>query len=414
MSSADVESRMLPPDEAQRIVFSHAEQRSLGSEVVPLAQAAGRLLAQAVVAHRDLPPFAASTMDGFALLHDDPSDRWRVIGSGLAGDVPSDTLTHGVAARIMTGAPLPDGATTVVPVEQTQVAGEILTLTSARPKQGDNIRPIGADMRTGDRLLQSGTRLGPAELGLIASLGHATIAVGRVPRVIVITTGDELVQPGGSLAPGQIYDSNGTSLGSAVRLAGAQLLSVSHITDDEATLVPAVRAALAEADVVITSGGVSMGDRDLIKAHIAEVADVHFRRLFMKPGKPFHFATAGRTLFFGLSGNPVSNLVGFHVLVAPALRILQGAPAVPPATVVVRTTETLRPSDRIEYQRANVQVDANGQLVAHSTGSQSSARLMSFAGANALVIVPVGADEVPAGTLLPALLLAPPVPVSAA
>lgn len=413
MSSADTESRMLPPDEAQRIVFGHAEQRALGSEMVPLAQAAGRLLATPLVAHRDLPPFAASTMDGFALRHDDASERWHIVGSGLAGDMPRDALTHGIAARIMTGAPLPDGATTVVPVEQTHVDGDTLTITTARPQQGDNIRPVGADMRSGDTLLTQGTRLGPAELGLIASLGHASVEVGRLPRVIIITTGDELVQPGGELAPGQIYDSNGTSLGSAVQLAGATLVSVAHVTDDEATLVPAVRTALAQADVVITSGGVSMGDRDLIKAHIAELAQVHFRRLFMKPGKPFHFATAGRALFFGLSGNPVSNLVGFHVLVAPALRILQGAPAVPPATVTVRTTERLRPSDRIEYQRAIVQVDAAGQLVAHSTGSQSSARLMSFAGANAFVIVPVGDAEVPAGTLLSALLLAPPLPANA-
>lgn len=404
--TASALDRMLHPDEARAIVLAHV--KSLEPEVVPLEAAGERRLSGDVVADIDLPPFPAATMDGFAVVHDDDTPVREVLGSGFAGDATDIEVRPGQAARIMTGAPVPAGATAVVPVENTAMVDGRLVVRQASVRAGENIRPVGADLRRGELLIPAGTRLGPAEVGILASLGYATVRVGRRPRVAVLSTGNELVAPHEAPGPGQIRDSNRFSLALAARQEGADIVMNAHVRDDETALREAFAHATAIADVLITSGGVSMGERDLVKGLLGEVAHVHIRRIFMKPGKPFTFATRGEKLLFGLPGNPVSCLVGFGTFVAPALRVMQGAPADVHPRVPVTLAHAVEPADRIEYQRAIVWVTPEGTLMARNTGSQISARLMSFVGANALLVVPPGNATYPRNSRLEAILLGAP------
>jgi gephyrin len=398
--------RMLHPDEAREIVLRHA--RALDPERVSLDDAGDRYLADPLIADVSLPPFPAATMDGYAVVHDDPARERQILGSGFAGDDPTFVVTTGAVAKIMTGAPVPRGADAVVPVENTTQRDSVVVIHQERVRPGENIRPIGTDLEKGDLLIPAGTRLGPAELGLLASLGHARVRVGRRPRIAVMSTGNELVAPDETPGPGQIRDSNRFSLSLAAQRAGADVVINTHVPDDEEALLSGFRAALEQADVIVTSGGVSMGDKDLVKALLGELATVHFRRLFMKPGKPLNFATAGDTLIFGLPGNPVSCLVGFHLFVRPALQVLQSAPpdAYEPLPVIV--AHDIPPSDRIEYQRAIIWAGDDGRLHARNTGAQISARLMSFVGSNGFLVVPPREQPYPAGSTLGVLLVAPP------
>ncbi|CAN5712490.1 molybdopterin molybdotransferase MoeA [soil metagenome] len=402
--------RMLHPDEARQIVITNA--KSIGTERIPIEQAGGRVLSEPLVASQSLPPFRASTMDGFAVVHDDAAAELTILAGGLAGSVRDEPVEAGFAARIMTGAPVPEGADAVVPVENTVESDGRVRITQETVREGDNIRPIGSDMMEGDRVLEAGIRLTPPDLGLLASLGHARVIVGIQPRVAVMSTGDEIVAPDVEPGPGQIRDSNRFSLAYAAEQAGGRIVMNRHVADDIDELRSAFADALASADVIITSGGVSMGDRDLVKALLGELSEVHFRRVFMKPGKPLNFATAGEKLIFGLPGNPVSCLVSFHMFAAPALGILQGAPADAYPRVPVRVVESIRPSDRIEYQRAKIVVQEDGTLTAVTTGSQQSARLQSFVGANGFLVVPASGDEIPSGSTLEAIPFAPLVPAS--
>jgi molybdopterin molybdotransferase len=428
--------RMLHPDDARAIVLANV--RPLEPEIVPLEAAGERILVDPLIADVSLPPFPAATMDGFAVVHDDTTAERHILGAGFAGDDPDVIVTTGTAARIMTGAPVPPGADAVVPVENTSTRAGVVMIRQPRVRRGENVRPIGADLQAGDRLVEAGTRLGPAEIGLLASLGHARVRVGRRPRVAVISTGNELVAPSETPGPGQIRDANRFTLALAARQAGADVVIDRHVRDEEDELRAALEDAIARADVVVTSGGVSMGERDLVKALLGELAVVHFRRLFMKPGKPLTFATAGHgmrdagrvrgggdraaadralpsslvthhsSLIFGLPGNPVSCLVGFHLFVRPALQVMQSAPPDPHPTAPVTLAHDVEPADRIEYQRAIVWVGEDGRLQARNTGAQISARLMSFVGANAYLLVPPRAEPYPAGSRLEAILLGPP------
>lgn len=397
---------MLHPDEAREIVLRHA--RALEPETVSLDDAGDRYLVEALIADVSLPPFPAATMDGYAVVHDDSTRERNVLGSGFAGDDPTVVVSVGSVAKIMTGAPVPRGADAVVPVENTTMGAGVVVIRQERVQPGENIRPIGTDLEKGDLLIPAGTRIGPAELGLLASLGHDRLRVGRRPRIAVISTGNELVEPGETPGPGQIRDSNRFSLALAARRAGANVVINRHIPDEEDVLRAGLLDALEQADVVVTSGGVSMGDKDLVKALLGEFATVHFQRLFMKPGKPLNFATTGDTLIFGLPGNPVSCLVGFHLFARPALQIMQSAPPdeYPPVSVVV--SHDIPPSDRIEYQRAVIWVGDDRRLHARNTGSQISARLMSFVGSNGFLVVPPQDRAYPAGSTLGAVLVAPP------
>jgi molybdenum cofactor synthesis domain-containing protein len=398
--------RMLHPDEARDIVLRFA--KPLAPENVALEDAGERVLARALVADVDLPPFRASTMDGYAVIHSDSMESREVLGSGFAGTESGLVVQSGTASKIMTGAPVPEGATAVVMVENTRSESSSVAILQHHVAEGENIRPVGADMRAGDELVAGGSILGPAEIGLLASLGHDTVLVGRRPRVAIMSTGDELVAPGETPGPGQIRDSNRFSLAVAARRAGAAVVLNRHVVDTEPELRKAFTEALKVADVIITSGGVSMGDRDLVKGLLGDLAEVRFRRVFMKPGKPLNFATIGDQLLFGLPGNPVSCLVSFQMFVRPALLVMQSAPAEVLPTVDVEITHDIDSTDRIEFQRAVVWAGLDGRLMARNTGSQMSARLASFIGSNAFLIVHPSETTFRPGDRLSALMIAPP------
>ncbi len=398
-------SRMLAPQEALEIILGHVTR--LPSETVPLERANGRVLAEPIVAAEDHPPFPAATMDGYAVIHDDTSPWREVIGEQFAGHVTDVVVTPGTAVRITTGAPLPAGADAVVPVEDVEIVDDHIVIRRETVRAGENVRPVGIDIRRGELAIPAGTLLGPAEIGLAASLGFCQLVVARRPRLSILSTGDELVEPYESLGPGQIRDSNRFMLAAAAQQAGAEVIWSGRGPDDIEQLKALLATRIAESDVVVTSGGVSVGERDLITAALRSLGTVHIERLFMKPGKPFHFVTAGSTLVFGLPGNPVSALVGFEIFVATALRAMMGQQPVAPETVTVTLTHDVEPGDRIEYQRAIVWCDDQGILRARNTGPQSSARLLSAVGANAYLIVPPRNEPYRTGERLTAILRGP-------
>ena len=401
--------RLRPPAEALATVLRHI--RPLPVERVGLVEAAWRVLAEDLVADEDVPPFAAATMDGYAVVAADGSPWREVIGVQVAGRVQALEVTPGTAVRITTGAPVPPGADAVVRVEDTEAVEDHVVVHQDGVTDGQNIRPVGADLRRGERVLPAGTLLGPAELGLVAGLGMVPVPVRCQPRVSVLSTGDELVEPGQPVAPGQIRDSNRFSLVAALRGEGAVVAWAGTAPDRPEPLRALLAERIAASDVVVTSGGVSMGELDLVKALLGELATVHFRRVFMKPGKPLNFATAGgdgRVLVFGLPGNPVSALASFELFIRPALAAMTGRVGYERPQVPVTLLHATPPTDRVEYQRAVVRVAADGRLVATTTGGQASSRLASFVGANALLVIPPRAEAYAAGERVEALLLAPP------
>jgi molybdenum cofactor synthesis domain-containing protein len=400
--------RMRPPDEARRIIADRLPR--LEAESVPLTEAIGRILAEDITAPEDHPPFPASTMDGYAVLAADHSPWREIIGTQKAGAVIDAEVTDGYTVRIMTGAPLPSGADAVVPVEATELAEDHVVIHQEDVASGENVRPVGSDVKQGDLLLAAGTRLGPAEIGLVASMGITPVPVARRPRISVLSTGDELVEPGEPTGPGQIRDSNRFSLLAALREEPVEITYAGKAPDVRDQLEAFLRQRMNDDDIIITSGGVSMGELDLIKAILFDAPDVsvHFRRLYMKPGKPLNFATRGRTVIFGLPGNPVSSLVTFELFIRTAIRQMIGAAEVDRPTVSVTLDEPTAPSDRIEYQRGIVRVGPDGRLVARSTGMQRSSRLASFIGANAFLIIAPRETEYTAGETIQAMLLAPP------
>jgi molybdenum cofactor synthesis domain-containing protein len=347
-------------------------------------------------------------MDGYAV-HAADSSPWReIIGVQTAGSMIDAEVTDGYAVRITTGAPVPKGADAVVKVENTELAEDHVIIHQEHVSVGENIRPIGSDVRQGDLVLSAGTSLGPAEIGLLAGMGLTPLNVHRRPRVSVLSTGDELVDPGELVGPGQIRDSNRLSLVTALATTGSEVVWSGKAPDERDSLEALIKERIADSDVVITSGGVSMGELDLVKALLLDLATVHFRRVFLKPGKPLNFATAGETLIFGLPGNPVSALVGFELFIRPALATLSGRATIDQPRVPVMLAQPTPPTDRIEYQRAIVHVGPDGRLIAKTTGSQQSSRLASLAGANALLVIPPRETAYAQGETVDAILLGPP------
>lgn len=400
--------RMRPPDEARSIVDRHTPR--LASEHIPIAAAAGRILAVDLLAPSDHPPFPASTMDGYAVLATDHSPWREVIAEQHAGHVVDVEVTEGYTVRIMTGAPVPRGADAVVPVEATDWRDDHVVIHQEDVPPGQNVRPIGSDVRKGDLVLPAGTVLGPAEVGLAANMGVDPVTVSRRPRVSVLSTGDELVEPSETPGPGQIRDTNRFSLVAALRAEGCEITFAGKAPDQRDRLESFLNDRLDRDDIVITSGGVSMGDLDLVKAILFDSPDIHlhFRRLYLKPGKPLNFATRGETMLFGLPGNPVSSLVTFEVFIRPAIRTMMGASQVDRPRVPVVLEHDVEGSDRIEYQRGIVSVAPEGRLTARNTGRQVSSRLASFLGINALLVIPPRERPYAAGETVSAMLLAAP------
>lgn len=393
---------MIPFEQAQAILADHI--KPLAPRRVALDDALGLALAEEVRAKGPRPAFAAATMDGYAVQARDGVAPRRVLAEQEAGRVLDVAVGAGTCVRIMTGAPLPEGADAVIPVELTQEQDGWMHAQAA-VDPGRNVRPVGADLAAGQLVLPAETPLGPAEIGLLASLGMAQPSVYPRPRVAILATGDELVGQGQPLAPGQIRDSNSYTLMAAVRSIGCEPIRMPRIADTQDALRQALLAALPQADLVLTTGGVSMGTRDLVKPVLEELGTIHFGRVAIQPGKPLTFATVQGTPVLGLPGNPVSTLVGFEMVVRPMLRELANLRARHRPERNVRLRQPVRHDpERLEFQRARLQYE-DGAWWALTTGSQLSSRLMSLVGADALLCIPQGTGDLPEGAIVRAILI---------
>jgi molybdopterin molybdotransferase len=385
---------LLTVDEARRLILERA--RPLPPELVPLADAAGRILAEAARAAVDLPPFPSSAMDGFALRAADTPGRLPIVARIAAGHPAPRPLAPGEAMAIATGGVVPEDADAVVPIEVVTDDGETVEVPAVEP--GAHVRPRGGDLAGGDVVVEAGTLLRAAELAALAAAGVADVTCARRPRVAVVTTGSELRPPGEALEPGQIYESNGVMLAAAIASGGARVDLHVSVADDEREHRVALERGL-EADVLITSGGVSVGPHDLVRRIEAELGvEEVFWRVAVKPGKPISFGVRGGTLAFGLPGNPVSSLVGFELFVRPALLALQGArepgPTFQPG---VLGSSVRRNAQRDEFLRARVRSDGNRVVLEPLTG-QESHMIAHAAAADALVLAPRGDGELEAGS----------------
>jgi molybdenum cofactor synthesis domain-containing protein len=392
--------------EAAELVLDHTHV--LGTELVTLAEAGSRVLAADLTAPASLPPHPASAVDGFAVRAGDAGKTLRVVGESAAGRPFSGRLEPGTAARILTGGVLPDGADCVVMVEDAEVDGDVVKVPGGL-RAGTNFHAPGVDLKAGEIVMRAGVELGPAEIGLAAALGLPQLLVWKRPVVALMSTGDELVEVGSEPGPGQIPDSNRWALLAAIREAGAEVRVLGIAPDSPDELRALVIGVLPQVDALVTSGGVSVGTHDLVKPLLESLGTVHVGRVKLKPGKPFTFATLpDRKLVFGLPGFPVSSLVTFEVFVRPALRKMQGHSRLQRPTLVVRLGfDAHAAGDRTEYHRVTLRRDG-ADLVAYSTGSQSSSRLMSLAGAHALVRVPPGGQGLKTGSAVEALILSLP------
>jgi molybdopterin molybdotransferase len=399
-------------DEAVRRV--RAEARALDPVTVPLDEAYGRVLAETVVAPHPVPPFSCSTVDGFAVRADDVRSasperpvELPVRGEVMAGDRGEVAIGDGEAARIMTGAPVPPGADAIVMLEWTSWDLDRVRVERS-VSAGSFIRPRGEDLSAGDRILEPGHRLGPAEQGVLASIGRRKVSVFPPPRVAVLTTGDELLDPEEELVPGKIRDSNRWTLAGQVREAGGVLLDLGAGRDDRSVLRDRVERSRA-ADVLLTSGGVSVGDRDRMQEVLESVG---FRTIFWRvassPGKPLLFGRLGQTLVFGLPGNPVSSMVAFEAFVRPTLRRLQGDPRPErPRRRAEVMGEITGPANRRHFARVRVTSQAEG-LVVREVEPRGSGNLRSMIRANGLAILPEGVERVRSGDEVEVLLLGTP------
>jgi molybdopterin molybdotransferase len=395
---------------------AEAQQRILAAfspleaEAIPLVAALGRILAKDAVAQDQLPLFDNSAMDGYALraadtqgaTRDQPA-RLQIAGEIPAGRVLDHTLREGEAARIFTGGAVPDGADAVIQQELVAVEDGALVLQAPVAPE-TNVRRAGEDVARGAMLLPRGSEIGPAELALLASAGVSPVTVRRRPRVAILATGDELVPAGEPLAPGQIRESNSIYLSAAVTRAGAEAVPLGVARDDEDDL----RAKLASAqgaDVIISSGGVSVGDYDLVKQILGQQGAVDFWRVRMRPGKPLAFGHLGDTPLIGLPGNPVSAAVTFELFARPAIQRMLGAASVfRPNIEVILDGPNIEQSDREHYVRVRLRAE-NGVLHARPTGDQRSHIITSLRGASAYLVVAIGEGVVRTGERVAALLL---------
>lgn len=393
----------IPIEEALARVLGRAQP--LPAETVPVAEAAGRVLAEPGRARVDLPPFPSSAMDGFAVRAADTPGTLPVVFRIAAGSPSARSLAPGEAMGIATGGTVPDGADAVIPLEYVVAHGNDLEIpAAARP--GDHIRPRGGDVRAGDAVVEAGIRLGPAQLGALAAAGVTGVTCARRPRVAVLATGSELRAPGEPLGPGQIYESNGALLQAALASAGALVERLASVEDEPEAHRAALERGLAY-DVLVTSGGVSVGPHDLVRGIERELGvEEVFWGVAVKPGKPVAFGVRDATLVFGLPGNPVSALVGCELFVRPALLALQGATEPGPRFESGRTARSLRRNpQRDELVRACMQAGDGGPVLEPITG-QESHMIVRTAWADALVLVPRGEGELAEGAPVRFLRLA--------
>jgi molybdopterin molybdotransferase len=399
---------MLRVEEALERIL--ADIGRLEPEQIPLAEASGRVLAQAIASQEEVPPFANSAMDGYALRSSDTQHasaqeprRLRLVGIVQAGRVAERALEAGEAMRILTGAPVPPGADAVIQQEMTETGPDWVEI-QAPVAPSNNIRHAGEDIRRGTQVLAENAVLGPSEIGVLASLGVSQVPVYRRPVVAILATGDELVEIDQALQPGQIRNSNSYLLAAAAARAGG-IPRPLGIARDQVDELRAKLQAAQQADLIITSGGVSVGDYDLVKDILREQGAIDFWRVNLRPGKPLAFGKLGNTPLLGLPGNPVSAAVTFELFARPVLRKMQGFSHLLRPTVPARLLDSVQESgSRRHYVRAQVTLE-DGAFVARTTGPQDSHILTSMMGANALLVIPENSPTVQPGEMVQAMLL---------
>jgi molybdopterin molybdotransferase len=378
------------------------------------AGALGLVLAEDVTATEAVPPFANTAMDGYAVVAADTVDapvRLPVVAEVAAGHPAPRPLVPGEAMRIFTGAPIPDGADAVVMVERTERLDDGAAVTIAVPAtSGDHIRAAGDDVQVGDVVLRAGEQLTPGHLGVLATIGVLEVAAHRRPRVGVLSTGDELVADGASLAPGQIRESNGRTLLALLADDGFEGVDLGLVQDDEVAITAAIESAAAACDAVVTSGGVSMGDIDLVRVVLDRIGDMRWMQIAIRPAKPFAFGLVGEGIpVFGLPGNPVSSMVSYELLARPALRRMAGHPEErwhrPPVAAVAGEALDRRPDGKLHLARVVGERGDDGVLRVRSAGAQGSHHLTAMARAHGLALLPDG-DGVAAGEPVRVLLRA--------
>jgi molybdenum cofactor synthesis domain-containing protein len=379
--------------------------------------ALGLVLAEAVTAAEDVPPFANTAMDGYAVraadvagASPDQPARLTVIGTLAAGHAPDTPVAAGEALRIMTGAPFPEGADAVAIVEVTRSEGDQVWV-SAPAVAGEHVRRAGEDVTAGQEVFAAGTVLGPGHLGVLCSVGRETVTVVPAPVVGVLSTGDELIEGGGALLPGQIRDSNRRTLMALLRRDGFESVDLGIVRDDEREIEGRLLDGVARCDAVLTSGGVSMGDFDWVKVVLDRIGRMHWMQVAIRPAKPFAFGLVGDTPVFGLPGNPVSSMVSYEVLARPGLRRMAGRPdgdwyRVPVPAVVDEGGWRGARDERTTFARVEVALQADGRYHVRSAGGQGSHQLYAMARAGGLAVVPPGA-AVAIGDDVDLLLLAP-------
>jgi molybdopterin molybdotransferase len=372
-----------------------AAVRPLAGEPLPVVEALGRVLAEDVVSELAVPPFDSSAMDGFAVVAGSGGEL-PVVAESRAGHPASRPLGEGEAIAISTGAAVPEGATAVVPVERTEAANGRVTVPAT--EVGANIRRSGEDIAAGEVVLRAGARLGPAELGVAASVGRATLSCTRRPRVALLVTGDELTEPGEPLAPGGIYSSNGYALAAQIEQEGATLTTRERVADSAEATRAVLSRALGDADVVVVSGGVSVGPHDHVKDALAALGvEESFWGVSLRPGKPTWFGNTPDTLAFGLPGNPVSAMVTFQLFVRPALAALQGADLDGTRATAVLAQPIRRNPRREQAVRVRLEAGDGVWLASPTKDAQGSHVLTSMLGADALALIPPGEADAPAG-----------------
>ncbi|MDE0691257.1 MAG: molybdopterin molybdotransferase MoeA [Gammaproteobacteria bacterium] len=379
-----------------------------GTERVRVDAALGRVPAQDIIAPLSLPPFDASAMDGYAVcateLPGEGRKRLKVTGQSLAGHPATKSASAGTAIRIFTGAPMPAGADSVVLQEDVTASAAAIEFDES-VRVGQHVRPSGNDIAKGDTICRAGHRLTPYDLAWLAACGIGTVRVRRRVRVVLLSTGDELAEPGMPLGEAQIYDSNRFAMTRLLEGRGSDIIDLGCVPDDPDQIRAALEEAAGVGDIIVTSGGVSVGDADHVRDLVAELGSIDFWRIALKPGKPLAVGDIGGTPFFGLPGNPVSTIVTCLLFVAPAIDLLAGATVSPPLTIPATLAEEVpHAPGRREYMRGIASYE-DGTLKVAINGNQGSNRLATFSGANCLVIIPANASNLPAGETVAVLPL---------